>query len=323
MDAWESVKSGWNKLLSAKKKKPPASRDVITIPHPLQFTHRLLFVLHLGQAIATSVLAALLSQTYKSTVYYKDDELFTVPVTALIPAFFGISAAGHLHAGWRANLYRRMARFICPERWGEYALSASLMSVIIALLCRIDDVVLLAGILVLQMVVMGWGYVVERDMAKIARHKGVYTQDMATEDGKPTELFWIASVAELLIWGTTLIYYIDAVVGATNSVPWFVHAVVGTLLVCYTAYPILMFWYQRKLVNTKLNRPLDANDQVSYDDNLVKQQWLDATDGKSGHTPLVEVYETAERGYMVLSFLAKTALGWIVFAGAAMNDKNN
>lgn len=321
MDAWESVKAFISRFKPAKKK-PLATRDVITIPHPLQLTHRLLFVLHLGQAIATSVLAALLSQTYKSTVYYKDDKLFTVPVTALIPAFFGISAAGHFYAGWFANLYRRMARFICPERWGEYALSASLMSVIIALLCRIDDVVLLAGILVLQMVVMAWGYVVERDMAKIARSKGVYTHDMATEDGKPTELFWIASVAELLIWGTTLIYYIDAVVGATSSVPWFVHAVVGTLLVCYTAYPILMFWYQRKLVNTKLNHP-DADTQVSYDDTLVKQQWLDATDGKSGHTPLVEVYETAERGYMVLSFVAKTALGWIVFAGAAMNDKNN
>lgn len=317
--AW--LRDKWNKLLSAKKKKPLAPRDVITIPHPLQFTHRLLFLLHLGQAVATSVLAALLSQTYKSTVYYKDDKLFTVPVTALIPAFFGISAAGHFYAGWPANLYRRMARFKCPERWGEYALSASLMSVIIALLCRIDDVVLLAGILVLQMVVMGWGYVVERDMAKIARSKGVYTQGMATEDGKPTELFWIASVAELLIWGTTLIYYIDAVVGATSSVPWFVHAVVGTLLVCYTAYPILMFWYQRKLVNTRLE-PTCFN-AIEDLKGPVQQQWLDATDNKSIHTPLVKVYETAERGYMVLSFLAKTALGWIVFAGAAMNDKND
>lgn len=307
-----------------KRSKPPSDPNAPpAIPHPLQRDHRLLFVLHLGQAIATSILAALLSQTYKSTIYFKDDKLFTVPVTALIPAFFGISAAGHLWAGWKANLYRRMARFKCPERWGEYALSASLMSVIIALLCRIDDVVLLAGIMVLQMVVMAWGYVIERDIAKIARSQEKYTAEMAADDGKPSELFWIASLAELLIWGTTLIYYADAVVGADNTVPWFVHAVVATLLVCYTAYPIFMFWYQRKLVNTKLNRPLDANKQVSYDSKEVRAQWQEATNGRSGHTPLVEVYEQAERGYMVLSFVAKTALGWIVFSGAAMNDENN
>lgn len=144
----------WDRLRPGRKKPPVDPNAPLVIPHPLQRDHRLLFVLHLGQAIATSILAALLSQTYKSTIYFKDDKLFTVPVTALIPAFFGISAAGHFYAGWFANLYRRMARFKCPERWGEYALSASLMSVIIALLCRIDDVVLLAGIMVLQ--VLGW-----------------------------------------------------------------------------------------------------------------------------------------------------------------------
>lgn len=311
----------WNSIVRRGKKKPIAPRDVITIPHPLQRDHRILAFLHLAQAAATATLAGVLSQTYKSTVYFKDDELFTVPVTALIPGFFGISAAGHFYAGWRANLYRRMARFKCPERWGEYALSASLMSVIIALLCRIDDVVLLSGILILQMVVMAWGYVIERDIAKIARSKERYTEDMATEDGKPSELFWIASVAELLIWGTTLVYYADAVGGADNTVPWFVHAVVATLLVCYTAYPILMFWYQRKLVNTRLDP--DCFKAIEDLNGPVQRQWQSATDNKSIHTPLVQVYEQAERGYMILSFVAKTALGWIVFSGAAMNDKND
>lgn len=315
-------KGAWNKIRPGKKKPSAAELNAPpVIPHPLRRDHRLLAVLHLAQAVATAVLAATLSQTYKSTIYFKDDKLFTVPVTALIPAFFGISGMGHVWAGFRANLYRRMARFKCPERWVEYALSASLMSVIIALLCRIDEVVLLAGILVLQMVVMGWGYLIERDIAKIARSQAKYTPEMAAQDGKPSELFWIASVAELLIWGTTLIYYVDAVVGATNSVPWFVHAVVATLLVCYTAYPILMFWYQRKIVNTRLgpysHRPL------SSDSKEVQQQWTDSTGKAGAHTPLVEVYEQVERGYMILSFLAKTALGWIVFSGAAMNSENN
>lgn len=316
------ISRAWNKIRLGKKKPSAAELNVPPkVPHPLQRDHRLLAVLHLGQAAATAALAATLSQTYKSTIYFKDDELFTVPVTALIPAFFGISGLGHVWAGFRANLYRRMARFKCPERWGEYALSASLMSVIIALLCRIDEVVLLAGIMVLQMVVMAWGYVIERDLAKIARSQEKYTPEMAAEDGKPSELFWIASVAELLIWGTTLIYYADAVVGSDNSVPWFVHAVVATLLVCYTAYPIFMFWYQRKLVNTKLDPR--SHDSLASDSNEVKEQWLASTGIVGAHTPLVEVYEKAERGYMFLSFVAKTALGWIVFSGAAMNDKNN
>lgn len=313
----------WSKLSFGKKKPSAAELDAPpAIPHPLRRDHRLLALLHLAQAVATSVLAATLSQTYKSTVYFKDDDLFTVPVTALIPAFFGISCLGHLWAGFRANLYRRMARFKCPERWGEYALSASLMSVIIALLCRIDDVVLLAGIAVAQAIVMGWGYVIERDIAKIARsQEEPYTAEMALEDGKPSELFWIACVVELVIWGTTLIYYADAVGGADNSVPWFVHAVVATLLVCYTAYPVFMFWYQRKIVNTRLDP--HSRQSIAGDSNEVKQQWVDSTGKVGAHTPLVQVYEQAERGYMVLSFVAKTALGWIVFAGAAMNDKNN
>jgi hypothetical protein len=243
-------------------------------------------------------------------------------VTALIPAFFAISGLGHVWAGFKANLYRRMARFKCPERWGEYALSASLMSVIIALLCRIDEVVLLSGILVLQAVVMGWGYVIERDIAKVARNKSKYTAEMAADDAKPTELFWIASIAELLIWGTKLIYYADAVGGSDNSVPWFVHAVVATLLVCYTAYPILMFWYQRKIINTRLNNPR-CHDSLDSDSKAVQQQWADSTGNMGAHTPLVVVYEQVERGYMILSFLAKTSLGWIVFSGAAMNNENN
>lgn len=319
----ELVNRAWNRIKYGKKKPSAAELDAPPlVSHPLRRDHRLLAALHLAQAVATAVLAATLSQTYKSTIKFKDDELFTVPVTALIPAFFAISGLGHVWAGFRANLYRRMAHFKCPERWGEYALSASLMSVIIALLCRIDEVVLLSGILVLQAVVMGWGYVVERDIAKVARNKSKYTSEMAADDAKPTELFWIASVAELLIWGTKLIYYADAVGGSDNSVPWFVHAVVATLLVCYTAYPIFMLWYQRKIIDTRLNNPR-CHESLTSDSEAVQQQWADSTGIVDAHTPLVAVYEQAERGYMVLSFVAKTALGWIVFSGAAMNDENN
>ena len=284
--------------------------DKVSVPkHPLAKYHMYACLLHLGQAVATGVLAGVLDERYDKDVKFKRDVLFSVPVAALIPGFFGISAAGHAYSWLKANLYRRMEKMRCWQRWAEYALSASLMSLSIALLCTVDQVVTLGCIIAFTGLTMQYGYKVEKQIAKIPRYIKYMEQD-AIDDKRPSEQFWIAVVLQMFVWGITLAYYISEV----GSVPWFVHAIVGVLITCYTAYPVAMIIYQRRMVDSRLAG--SHNLVVTEDTEEMKQAW--ASQGKQGtkHTRAIATYEWVEKVYLSLSLLAKTSLGWLVFWGA-------
>lgn len=289
-----------------------AAAAAVAAEHPLAKKHALAFLLHLGQAIATGVLAGVLDERYDKDVLFKRDKLFSVPVAALIPAFFGISALGHLYAWRRDDLFKRVCRLKCWQRWAEYALSASIMTLCIALLCTVDQVVVLGGFVVITVLVMAAGYKAESDIAAIVHKKtSNYTAEDAKADSKPSELFWGAAILEGVVWAFIIAYYINHV----GSVPWFVHAIVGVLFVCYSAYPVLFALYQQRVIELKR---LGTANTALVDPEPIKSAWKAKYQQNDQliHTQAVQAYEWAEFWYLILSLVAKTSLGWLVFWGA-------
>jgi hypothetical protein len=90
-------------------------------------------------------------------------QLFDLPLPSLVAGFFFISAFAHLII---ASVYRRtyevnLMRGINNARWYEYAVSASVMIVAIALLVGIYDIAVLLGMFVLTAIMNLMGLVME------------------------------------------------------------------------------------------------------------------------------------------------------------------
>lgn len=298
-------KKWWKRLFRGKER---VSEGPLPPLHKLAKLHRAAAIVHGLQLVATAVLAGVLNERYDQKIRFKDNELFTMPVTALIPVFFAITTLGHVYTWWRVNMPKRLASFRAQARWIEYAFSASIMSLAIALLCRIDDIVLLGIVFVSTFIVMLTGNVVERDIARIALGKSVYTNEDAEEDKKPSALFWAASLLEILTWAMIFLYYFDAV----REVPGFVHGVMAVLFICYMAYPVLIVLYQTKVVHTRLHS--------GSRDVVLEPEPEDESMGLIKRTQMIVNYEWVEARYVILSFIAKTSLGWLVFFGSIREE---
>jgi hypothetical protein len=90
-------------------------------------------------------------------------QLFDLPLPLLIAGFFFISASAHLMI---ASVYRRtyeanLRKGINKARWYEYAVSASVMIVAIALLVGIYDIAILVSMFVLTAIMNLMGLVME------------------------------------------------------------------------------------------------------------------------------------------------------------------
>ena len=89
--------------------------------------------------------------------------LFDVGIGPLVALFFALSALAHLYVGTIGNkrYNANLKKGINKARWIEYALSASLMIVLIAMLAGIFDVVSLLGLFTLTAVMNLMGLVME------------------------------------------------------------------------------------------------------------------------------------------------------------------
>lgn len=129
--------------------------------------------LHAGQGFLVLVLSRSFSLPVKTdhlvfepssqSLVLRQAELFNVSLPMLIVAFFFISAVAHLII---ASLYRKtyeanLKQGINKARWFEYAVSASVMIVAIALLVGIYDVAVLASMFALTAIMNLMGLVME------------------------------------------------------------------------------------------------------------------------------------------------------------------
>jgi uncharacterized membrane protein len=198
-------------------------------------------------------------------------EIFTLPFFVLVAAFLLISALAHglislpnkINAMYNKDLEMGINRL----RWFEYALSSSIMIVLIAYLFGVYDIASLVLIFFVNASMNLFGLVMEQ-----------LNSGKAKGDINWGPFIW-GSIAGLAPWIAIILYMTGATADATAQTPWFVWAIVGTYFVAFNTFPINMV--------------------LQY---LGKGKWMN--------------YMYGERGYIVLSLVAKTVLAWLVLVGA-------
>lgn len=198
-------------------------------------------------------------------------EIFTLPFFVLVASFLLISAIAHALISFPKkinDMYNRdLEKGINKLRWFEYALSSSVMIVLISYLFGIWDIASLILIFIVNASMNLFGLVMEQ------LNSG---KEKKNVDWGP---FVWGSIAGLAPWIAIIFYMTGATPEATEQTPWFVWAIVGTYFVAFNSFPINMI--------------------LQY---LQKGKWKN--------------YLYGERGYIVLSLVAKSVLAWLVLVGA-------
>lgn len=161
-------------------------------------------------------------------------ELFTLPFGLLVATFLFVSAIAHLIIYLNKEKYVGNLKLgINKFRWFEYALSSSIMIVLIATLFGIYDI----GTLILIFLINASMNLFGLDMELL--NSGA---DKKNVNWGP--FIW-GSVAGIAPWIVILTYMFGT--GNFDMVPWFVWAIVGTYFVAFNIFPINMILQYKKV----------------------------------------------------------------------------
>ena len=192
--------------------------------------------------------------------------VWSVPFALCVSAFLFLSAIAHfiIAAPGTNQVYNRgLEKNINPFRWYEYALSSSVMIVLIAMLLGMYDIGALILLFALNASMNLFGLLME--MLNQNRQKTSWIS------------FWFGTFAGLVPWIVVFLYAFGN--ADLSQVPWFVYAIFGSYFVFFNLFPINMILQYKKV-----------------------GKWQN--------------YLYGERGYIVLSLVAKSVLAWLAFAGA-------
>ena len=159
-------------------------------------------------------------------------ELFDLPFGILVSVFLFLSALFHLIVYLNKKEYfKGLENHINKFRWYEYALSSSLMIVLIAVLFGVYDIGALILIFGLNASMNLFGLLMERLNQK--------------EEKVSWAPFTYGSIAGLIPWLVVVMYAF----GNANpaEVPWFVYAIFGSYFVFFNCFPINMILQYKKI----------------------------------------------------------------------------
>ncbi|MDP3968770.1 MAG: heliorhodopsin HeR [Nocardioides sp.] len=151
--------------------------------------------------------------------------LFDLPTGLAVAAFLALSALAHLVVStlWWRGYVADLSRGINRARWVEYALSSSLMMVVIAQLVGISDVTALLAIVGVNasMILFGW------------------LQEKYEEPGTGGWLpFGFGCIAGAVPWVAVVLYVVAPQSPSDASPPTFVYAIVVSLFVFFNIFAI-------------------------------------------------------------------------------------
>jgi hypothetical protein len=197
--------------------------------------------LHFVQGAVMLVVASAFSLPVTSSFLRMDpvaDKLVAVPgelarlrIGPLVAAFLFISALAHaaLASPWLHRWYERsVSRGINPARWVEYALSSSLMIVVIAMLVGIYDVASLILVFALNatMILFGWLMELHNQTAKRTNWTS----------------YWFGCIAGAVPWIAIAVY----LAGAADP-PAFVYGIFASLFVFFNVFALNMLLQYRRV----------------------------------------------------------------------------
>ncbi len=164
-----------------------------------------------------------LTQSLEST----SRELFQLPFGILVASFLLISALAHGLIVLFSNRYvSDLKKGINQFRWFEYALSSSIMIVLISTLFGIYDIASLILIFLVNASMNLFGLDMELINAGVEKKKVNWGP-----------FIW-GSIAGIAPWIAIFLYMFGT--GNFDMVPWFVWAIVGTYFVAFNSFPINM-----------------------------------------------------------------------------------
>jgi hypothetical protein len=157
-------------------------------------------------------------------------DLFDLPFGIFVALFLLLSAFAHAlisipkktNAIYNADLEKGINKF----RWFEYALSSSIMIVLISTLFGIYDIGSLLLIFVVNASMNLFGLWMEE------KNSGKDKSDIKWSP------FVYGTIAGLAPWAVIIIYMVGN--GNLDMVPWFVWAIVGTYFVAFNTFPVNM-----------------------------------------------------------------------------------
>ncbi len=211
--------------------------------------NKIMGVFHLIQAIIMLVLATSVIQqitefsptiiqsylTYDfqtEALVSETRNLFELPFGILVASFLFISAFAHFLIVYKKDEYiAGLKNNINKYRWYEYALSSSIMIVLIATLFGVFELTALILIFVVNALMNIFGLVMEQ-------------MNQKKEDVNWQPFIW-GSVAGITPWIVILIYMFSS--GNFDMVPWFVWAIVGTYFVAFNTFPVNMILQYKKV----------------------------------------------------------------------------
>ena len=165
-------------------------------------------------------------------------DLFDLPFGILVASFLLISALAHalisfpkkLNETYNKDLQKGINKF----RWFEYALSSSVMIVLISTLFGVYDIASLSLIFIVNAAMNLFG--LDMEIINSKRSEG--------EKLNWGPFIW-GSIAGIAPWIVIIIYMTGN--GNYSQVPWFVWAIVGTYFVAFNTFPINMILQYKKI----------------------------------------------------------------------------
>ncbi len=167
--------------------------------------------------------------TTSQTLVQAQRTLFDLPIGPAVALFFFLSAVAHALLAWplRSWYEERLAAHIQPMRWLEYALSSSVMIVVIATLAGIQEIGTLIAIFGVNaaMNLFGWSM----ELANMGRRNTQWSHFVFGV---------VAGVVPWLVIGTAL--WAASTASGAMPVPGFVFAIFGSLFVAFNVFAITM-----------------------------------------------------------------------------------
>lgn len=218
----------------------------------------------------------------------EDVHNLSLPVAQLTVLFGLFTGVWHIIVSmWRPHqLQHAIERGQNIYRWSEYALTSTMMIVVIACLAGVTDTYVVVGIASVQWYLMLQSYVIESDLAK------GYMEELTEFTTRGKWALLRASVLYVVgvwvpIWG----YFHPTL--ARSSAPDWVQSMVWILFVLFAFFPVVMVYY------------------------LVWHVRDDATPSTKTRHMMAQ-----ELAYIALSLTCKVALQWILYMGIQGRQEN-
>lgn len=210
--------------------------------HRLRLYNLGMGILHSVQAIAILALAngfslpvttSFLEGPPGSDRFSAPSVAFEVPLGPAVALFLAISAADHfLLAGPAYGWYRRnLGRGINYARWYEYALSASLMIVLIAMVSGVRDAGALVALFAVNATMLFFGLLME------TQNEGRARPDWTA--------YVFGCVAGVVPWAV-IAYQVAGAERGAGDVPGFVYGILVSLFVLFNSFAVNMFLQYRR-----------------------------------------------------------------------------